>query len=513
MSTHYKHKIKERKQLAIKSVVVSEMNTFLTPSKKNNTGSTYEQIADKWLNLLPIRVLSKSHFTDGIEEYELKIPVDEIRKMFQYTYTENGKRKKWFDWFQNKYPLWMTTKRGYQGQYTVGTPTFNLIDQLTKIPAERFVEAWELEHKADSTPDMQTELIEIDAVNLGHYIEYCKSLNNNSKKFQRATARAIMVYKLALGINATVTCGLTGKVTYQIPQTYTTAYSGRRYYTGSSALQSCSKAVRGAALGPCYEVDLSSSVYSYYKWLGSEFGIDTNILTELLENKSGFRQHLANNLTDTRASNEFKLGLIKDVMQAIGFGSNPANSYSTVSKVIYNKEDYKRLTTDPKFVALRQVYKDILAKVKADPEYVALQKEYKANTGKTKTKWVEFMAYLYQSYESIAMSDIIDSLKDRGVLLWVHDGVYTKRKPNLMDIQYIVNKLNPYATVDLEVHEKYTASSGTKNKVLSEEAQHRARIAEQEQIAKATYTKEPQYYSEDPELALEQVLKEQGYTL
>lgn len=506
MSTHYKHK-EVKKALAVKSVVVSEMNTFQTPSKKNNTGSTYEQIADKWLNLLPIRVLSKSHFTDGTLEHELKIPVSEIRDMFQYTYTENGKRKKWFDWFHNNYPLWMTTKRGYQGHYSIGVPTFNLIDTLTKIPAEKFVEAWELEHKANST----TELIEIDVTNLGHYIEYCKSLNNNSEKFQRATGRAIMIYKLALGINATVTCPLTGKVTYQIPQTYTTAYSGRRYYTGSSALQSCSKSVRAAALGPCYEVDLSSSVYSYYKWLGSQFGVDTNILTQLLENKSGFRQELANTLTDTNATPQFKLDLIKDVMQAIGFGSDPDSGYSTVSKVIYNKQDYEQLIAHPKFVALRQVYKDILAGVKVDSEYVALQKQYKKNT--KNGKWTSFMAYLYQSYETIVMGEIQNTLKHREILLWVHDGVYTKRKPNLMDVQYTLDSWNPYATVDLETHEKYTASSGNKHQVLSEEAQHRARIAEQEQIAKATYTKESQYYSEDPELALAQVLKEQGYTL
>jgi len=510
MSTHYKHK-REKKALAVKAVVVSAMNTFQLPSKKNSVGASYEEIADKWLNLLPIKVLSKSHFTGGTDEHELQIPVEEIRQMFTYTYSVDGKRKKWFDWFHANYPLWMSTKRGYVGRYSIATPTFNLIETLTRIPAETFVEAWQLELEANATPDMHTDTVEIDTVNLGHYIDYCKGLNNESEKFQKATARAVMIHKLALGINATNTCALSGKVTHLIPQTYTVALSGRRYYTGSSALQSCSKGVRGAALGPCYEVDLSSSVYSYYKQLASHFGIDTNVLTELLSNKAGFRSELASCLSDTNASIEFKLKLVKDVMQAIGFGSDPDSGYSSVSKVIYNKEDYKRLTTHPKFVALRAVYKDIVKCAKANPEYVAFQKDYYKNTNKN--TWTSFMAYLYQSYETIAMNDIIHTLKDRHVLLWVHDGVYTKRKPVMMDVQYTLKEINKYASVDLEVHEKYTASSGTKMGVLDEEYAHKKRMREQEQLAKEKYTPVEEYYSEDPELALAQVLKEQGYAL
>ena len=473
----YKH-IREEKALPVNAVLVSAMNTFQLPSKKNSTGASYEEIADKWLNLLPIKVLSKSHFTGGTDEHELQIPVEEIRQMFTYTYTQDGSRKKWFDWFHDNYPLWMATKRGYVGRYSIATPTFNLIDQLTKIPAETFVEAWALEYEADKNDDMHIDYIEIDTVNLGHYIEYCKGLNNASKKFQRATGRAIMIHKLALGLNDTNTCPLTGKVTHIIPQTYTVAYSGRRYYTGSSALQSTSKAVRGAALGPCYEVDLSSSVYSYYKQLGVDMGINTNVLTELLSDKSGFRKELASTLIDTKASDEFKLKLIKDVTQAIGFGSDPDSGYSSVSKVIYNAEDYERLTTHPKFIALRKIYKDILVCVKDNPEYVALQKDYKKNTNNG--KWTSFMAYLYQSYETIVMTELQQRLVDKDILLWVHDGLYMKRKPILMDIQYILDGLNKYATVDLEVHEKYSASSGTKARVLDEEYAHKMRMKEQE---------------------------------
>ena len=481
----YKH-TREEKALPVKAVIVSAMNTFQLPSKKNSVGASYEEIAHKWLNLLPIKVLSKSHFTGGTDEHELQIPVEDIRQMFTYTYTKEGKRLKWFDWFHSNYPLWMATKRGYVGRYSIATPTFNLIDQLTKIPAETFVEAWAQEYEADKSDDMQIDYIKIDTVNLGHYIEYCKGLNNNSKKFQRATGRAIMIHKLALGLNDTNTCPLTSKVTHLIPQTYTVALSGRRYYTGSSALQSCSKAIRGAALGPCYEVDLSSSVYSYYKQLGVDMGIDTNILTELLSDKTGFRKALANCLTDTKASDEFKLKLVKDVMQAIGFGSDPDSGYSSVSKVIYNEQDYERLTSHPKFIALRKIYKDILACVKVHPDYKMLQKTFKKNTNNG--KWTSFMAYLYQSYETIVMTELQARLVDKDILLWVHDGLYMKRKPIMMDIQYILDGLNKYATVDLEHHTKYSASSGTKSSVLDAEYAHKVRMAQQEKLAKEKYT-------------------------
>tara|TARA_R100000734_G_C3318584_1_gene112929 strand:+ start:3719 stop:5266 length:1548 start_codon:yes stop_codon:yes gene_type:complete len=486
MST-YKHQKKEKqKALAVKSVVVSEMNTFLSPSRKNNTGSSYEEIADKWLNLMPIKVLSKSHFTDGIKEHELKIPVSDIRKIFNYTYTQDGKRKKWFDWFHNHYPLWMTTRRGFTGHYSIGIPTFNTIETLIKIPAEKFVEAWELEHKENTDSNLKTHTVKIDTTNLHHYIEYCKRLDNNTIKFQKATERAVVVYKLALGINATETCSITGKVYHLIPQSYTTKHSGRRYYTGICALQSCSKDVRAAALGPCYEVDLSSSVYSFYKWLGVQFGIDTNILTVLLENKMKFRSELAECLTDTRADKVFKIKLIKDVMQAIGFGSDPHSVYSAVSKVIYNNEDYQRLIQHPSFIALKQIYKDIVAYAKVNPEYKQLQKQYKQDTNNV--KWTSFMAYLYQSYEAIVMQDIQKTLEDREILLWVHDGIYVKHKPNLMDVQYVLSKLNPYATVELQKHDKYSASSGKIAEIEEEIQLHKHRIAQQEQIAKAKYS-------------------------
>ena len=482
----YKHnKIEKKKALAVKSVIVSEMNTFLSPSKKNNTGSSYEQIADKWLNLMPIKVLSKSHFTrysGGTKERELQIPVEEIRKMFTYTYTQDGKRKKWFDWFHNNYPLWMTTKRGYVGRNSYGIPTFNIIETLTRIPADKFVEAWELEHKKD----LLTHTVKIDAENLNHYINYCQTLDNNTDRFINATMRAVMILKLAQGINATETCSLTGKVYHLVPQSYTEKYSGRRYYKGTSALQGCSKDVRAAALGPCYEVDLSVSVYSFYKWLGVQLGIDTNILTQMIENKQRFRSELAECLTDTKADKQFKIKLIKDVLQAIGFGSDPDSGYSAVSKVIYNHEDYKTLTEHPKFIALRQIYKDITDQARKDPYYSDLQKEYHKDTNIG--KWTSFMAYLYQRYETIVMTDIQKTLEDREILLWVHDGVYVKHKPNLMDVQYVLEQINPYAKVHCEKHDKYSASSGKRAKIDQQEHEHLERIQQQEQIAKAKYS-------------------------
>tara|TARA_R110002153_G_scaffold192011_1_gene345295 strand:+ start:147 stop:377 length:231 start_codon:yes stop_codon:yes gene_type:complete len=73
--------------------------------------------------------------------------------------------------------------------------------------------------------------------------------------------------------------------------------------------------------------------------------------------------------------------------------------------------------------------------------------------------------------------------------------------------------LNKYATVDLEVHEKYTASSGTKASVLDEELAHKMRMKEQEQLAKEKYSSSNATYSNDADVALEQILREQGITL
>ncbi len=512
----YKH-MREEKVLPVLSKVVELMTLNHKPSKMSR-GPSYEEIAYKWLNLMPIKVLSKSHFSDRCDVNEIQLPLNELRLSFYYRYRINGTLYYWFDWFSKNLPLWMITKPGYQGQNSIGIPTYNLIDTLIDIDVDVFVDAFHLEYN----PELHTlDSVNIDVDNLTHYINAkirkikdFQVTNEKTAKLYKAMelklAKAILIKKQAQGFNSKITDPRTGTVYHELPQTYTVKLSGRRYYTGSNAIQRQSKDLRGAALGPCWETDLNVSVYSFYKWLGDQFKIDTSVLTELINDKHRFRQTLADCIQDSNMTAHFKLKKIKEGMQAIGFGCDPDNPRGALNyHWIHSGTDRSRVKQHPHFLGLQQVYKTILKHVKV--EYAKERAEYKAKSGNP--YWTSFMAYLYQSYETVvitALKDYCDS-HDRDVLLWVHDGVYTRLRPDVPSLNTLLTEINPYARLDISYIDRWKANSQMDS--TRQELEHQQRMAEQERIAQIKYSGSSKHYSEDEDVALAQILKEQGYML
>ena len=485
----YKHMNKD-KVLPVKEALIKAMSIYHPPSKKSS-GASYEEIANKWLNVMPLRLLSKSHFTKRCEPGELQLPVAEFRKHFMYRYGPT--KQYWFDWMQSNFPLYMITKKGYQGNYSVGIPTFNLIDQLLKIDPQTYVETFDVEY---NKTDELTQ-VGINLQNLQNFIDAktrkLDTLTSTSSylKLEKKIMKAIFIHKQATGFNEVMTDPLTGIDKHYIPQTHTVAYSGRRYYTGANAIQQQSKDLRAACLGACYESDLNVSVYSFYKLLATGSDIDTTVVTKLLSDKKRFRQSLADTITQSNMTNDFKLAKVKEALQAIGFGSDPENEFQAMSDIIYNKEDRAALNAHPDFKALATLYKQLLAKMKVEMKEDQL--DYKKNTGKV--KWTSYMSYLYQSYETIVMKQLMDYLEeqDRGILLWVHDGVYTHRRPNIVDMNLVVADVNKFATVELTAWEKWRAGSGLKSIIDKEEEAHRQRMFEQEKRAKIWAAEQPGY--------------------
>lgn len=493
--------------------IVNAMTLKHKPSKMSR-GASYEEIAYCWLYVIPFKVLKYRMFPR--KDNAIQMSLDEIRDSFLYRYKVDKKMHYWFDWFQQNYPLYIITQQGNSmtGKKSYGIPNIHIVDSLMAADPKKFTEAFadELEPKLEAIGD-NIHYIEIDVDNLEKYIK--QTYKNwtaegcHNEKIKRYIIDALAIQKLAIGFNQTVTCPMTGKTWHEIPQYYTNTVSGRIYYRGSFALQGMSSVVREAALGACYEVDLRTSVFSFYKMLLDGRGIDTSIITELMFDKVQFRKSLAKTLTNTNTNETHKIAMVKEAITAMGFGAR-SSQFGSIQKIIWNLEDRKALFEHPKWVALKNIKTEV-TKI-ANNKFKSEIKEYKKylKTVDKKYSMGSFLAYMYQSYETQQMMTVMENLDKHKILLWVHDGVYVRSRPDTGTVLHDIQKFNPHANIDAKQINKYVYLN---DDVEMEQVQHKMRMAEQERIAKIKYSGSSKHYSHDPQQALTQILKEQGYTL
>ena len=502
------------------SEIVNAMTLKHKPSKMSR-GASYEEIAYAWLYVVPFKVLKYRLYPR--QGNAIQLSLDEIRASFLYRYKKDNQMHYWFDWFQNKYPLYIITQQGNSltGKKSYGIPNTHIIDSLMAADPKKFTEAFvdefesssEFENVLDELGDNIT-YIEIDADNLERYIKqtYKNWTADGCKdnKLQRYMIDALAVHKLAIGFNQTVTCPITGKIWHEIPQYFTNTVSGRIYYRGSFALQGMSGVVREAALGACYEVDLRTSVFSFYKMFLDGRGLDTSILTELMFDKVQFRKSLAKTISNTNTNEQHKLDMVKQAITAMGFGAR-SSQYSSIQKIIWNNQDRKALFQHPKWVALKNIKAEVtkIANAEMKPE-IAEYKAYLKTVGK-RYSMGSFLAYMYQSYETTQMMTVMEDLDKHKILLWVHDGVYVRYRPDTGTVLHDIQKLNPHANIDAKQINRYTYLN---DDVEMEKVEHALRIAEQERIAKAKYTGTTSIETlaeVDPVLAMQKIVQDGGY--
>ncbi len=495
------------------SEIVDAMTLKHKPSKMSR-GASYEEIAYCWLYVIPFKVLKYRLYPR--QDNAIQLSLDEIRASFLYRYKVDKKMHYWFDWFQDNYPLYMITSQGNSltGKKSYGIPNIHIVDSLIKADPSKFTEAFgnEFEDISVEVGD-NIDFIEIDADNLERYIKQTyknwTADGGNNETLKRYIIDALAIHKLALGINQTVQCPLSGKIWHEIPQYYTTTISGRRYYRGSFALQRMSSVVREAALGACYEVDLRTSVFSFYKMLLNGHSVDTSVLTELMFDKDQFRKSLAKSLINTNTSEQHKVDMVKEAITAMGFGAR-STQFGSIQKIIWNNEDRKALFEHPKWVALKNIKTEVTKIV--NKQYIKEIRAYKKYLKSVDKKYSmgSFLAYLYQDYETRQMMTVMENLDRYKLLLWVHDGVYVRKRPDTSVVLHDIQLINPWAQIDCKQINKYVYLN---NDVEMEQVQHKMRMAEQERIAQIKYSGSSQHYSHNPQQALTQILREQGVKL
>ena len=457
------------------------MKDHFPPSKKSN-GVSYEDIAQIWHTKIALLVHSFAHYgNDG----GIQIPVRRLRDNFSFKYNYN---KRWWDWFVTNRPLYHLLSKGnnFVGN-SKGVPMYTR-EQITQaMSPEEILEVYTIEKPADAVDD----IIWIDIDSLKNYIKNSKNLLNKPKSYSDRVAQYIphaqSVLSLAQAYDQQQVCELTGKIRWALPQNYKDSDWGRRYYTGAVALQNKPSPVRAASLGRCWEVDINSSVYRFYKSLATDLSIPTPMLDLLLTDKLSFRRELASTLQNISTSQYFILKLVKQSITSLGFGARDG-AYSAVSEIIKNTEDRQRFTQHAYWTGLKAEAAQITQAVREHfPEEI---KHFRATESK-KFSMNRFMAYFYQMYETKVMQELWQQLElaDRQPVLWVHDCIYTLRDPRhnggIMGIEFNLKTLyNPHLKFDVTEYDDYDYVS---EQVDIDAQQHAERIAQQEQIAQQKY--------------------------
>ena len=459
-------------------LIISAMTEHY-PQPKRGRKIPYRKIAEHWAYVMPLLAYSKKKFSAQGEF--LQINIREMREAFPYQYQN---KQRWFVWFEENFPIWRITSKGNMfigNSYMM--PLIPLQTALEMSTPEAILEAHLL---SVGDEDVSAEETPVDIENLQRYIRATKlklqenKSANYKRKLHKNLEDAVALEKLALAFNKSEWVGNTEYMF--VPQYYRQHEWGREYGVGSFSIQYMGSQVREAAMGPGYTIDLNSSVYMFYKMLANQAGIPSVVLTELQENKHQFRAELAECLSDTDASPAFKQQLVKQAITCLGFGSNDGN-YSSVSKIVRNTEDRKRLTEHPKWRELKTVIKGVYAYVKTVYADEIEQRRDEFSDEANRFNMRKFMAMFYQRYESLIMQEVMQELSDSGREVWlsIHDGVMTRRRPDSVMIQKIVQDFNPYASIEVKQHEEYVVVD--KNAILTIEQEHSERMATEQQRA------------------------------
>ena len=340
----------------------------------------------------------------------------------------------------------------------------------------------------DISEENRIDFAPVDLQSLNNYIRATKSNTNKNANYQAKLKRnlktAQMVYLVAQNQR-----GYLPQVQYESP-------FGRMYYKGLN-LQNAPKEVRHAALGDCYEWDISNSVwawkYNYVKQFLEQHS-ESMFLFETLEyidKKTAIRKQIAQDLWEHNP--QYKIDTVKQCLTAISFGATKTGGGYTDSagyfktnalKSILKYEDkLEGFVNHPLVKPLMEEQKKlntIIMYSVADRTDLKEIPQLVDSRGRLKTNAT--VAYLYQHAERKIIEGVKLLFKDYKPLLTVHDAVYTKRRPNATTIQeakLFLADNNDYVKLEETVHQGYTFDP--------ELFSHKQRIRQEEAEARRVY--------------------------
>jgi hypothetical protein len=272
-----------------------------------------------------------------------------------------------------------------------------------------------------------------------------------------------------------------------LPVTEFKSQFGRTYHQGIN-LQSCPSVVRIAALGRCYcaDVDASALTWKYQMARKIDPQLRAPYTIDYFDYKNYHRQQLSYRVFGT----DKYISLVKQIFSAVGFGAtinrsgwinigtkeNPSFRPSTaLTDIIRDKQTRKRLLDDPWFQNFTQeqtvISNIIYNEVKNLP---ALRKDmFRTPSGRISQNRV--LAFLYQQSETEFMKPVIDWAQQSELLLVCHDAVYTRYRPDIASLQYLLTLNLPNSSMSLEAHTRFQSKED-----IQELERHKNFIQEEE---------------------------------
>ena len=387
-----------------------------------------------------------------------------------------GPRKQyWWDWLHANFPLITVIKKGNSLQQMNSIIESKLdLDILLASQDNRYVID---ELYRDFDQNTTVHYARIDQRNLANYIAGTNASQHTNKTILENLKMARLIQMIAEATEGV------------LPQIVSESKFGRTYYKGPN-LQSVHKEVRHAALGPCYAVDVNSSVFNW-KYSVVDFQKELIRTRELIQDKVRIRKYLAQLLFGNTEKRTIKT--VKQVITAIGFGargnggaarwqdSSGVWQDSAIKKIIRSDAIRQRFFEDSwvkEFMAeQKQIDDHIFAEMREGIEDAGLDPvELGITTDSGRISRSKTIAFGYQQSEAGVMKKILEH-SNAEVLLQVHDAYYFKTKPDVPNMGWILQKEWPLATLSIE----QIAPWSYKNLEYLDE--HRAHIAAEEEKA------------------------------
>lgn len=388
-----------------------------------------------------------------VNKNQLPFNITRIRRNLG-RYGQGGKGY-WWDWFHQNYPMIKIVKKGnsIQGVSSMAEIDIPLDILLAGGNSADFVRAIYSQFEQDA----EVHTVKINLRNLNNYIRATAAENNPNKTIQNNLKTARQIYTIAKELGGV------------LPQVVNRSSFGRTYYRGPN-LQNVHKMVREAALGPCYNIDINSSVFNW-KYSVVPFQQELTYTRELITDKTRVRKTLA--LQVFGNTNDWAVDLIKQTLTAISFGAKSENSscwykdangswtQGAISEIIKSKEKRDELFADPWMIEFLKeqtrindyIYNDLVEAINQGLIKEKYLDDLRTERGRISRN--KLISWAYQQSEQQVMQKLLNSKYASELLLQVHDGVYFATKPDMPSLQTLLQAEWPLATLSIKEIEGY----------------------------------------------------------
>lgn len=452
----------------IKSASKIELPASFQEAFPDLTAKKSQAIFNRYLDAIKQQVIPYVvHSSDGTLNVSTKALLDTSGE-FQY------KNKRYWVWneLKDRYPFFTVLEigsnlTGKKSLVRLNNRTIQmLIDQMT---------AKEIHDKYIDPEAEYDDLVIIDMDNLKNYIDHTnRALTgelaaHTRTQFERALNQAQIVY--AIGAHTEETTG-----TAHLPMATKRSIFGRVFYSGFS-IQSLTKAVRQAVIGPHYQYDINAAVYGIklglfnairggeWQVIGTQEGTYTR---EYLSDKKAIRRRLADHcFAGTKLTTAHRVEIIKQALTAISFGARLNTGYYSGDGD--KQPALKEIFTSPyalsafvedewvkKFIAEQTVIDDAIytyyeARGAVD-DYKTQIRAAKPNQKRISKAMV--LSYIYQHQETGCMDIIRQYVPAEDIICFVHDAVMTKRKLTQDELENVYGDWSKHLTEFLKLDEE-----------------------------------------------------------